>query len=128
MTITLNRNVILFVVLLVVLGVGGYVIGTGMGGSPETTAVVSGGATAAVPGAPPPIDVAAPPADTAPRVDLATFKSFYDAKEDMLIVDVRSADQFAAGHIAGAVNIPEAEASSRLAELPQDKRIILYCA
>ena len=129
MTITLNRNVLLFVVLLVVLGVGGYVIGTRMSDSPASTTAVSGVIpTAGLPGAPPAAGVAAAPPDAAPRIDMATFKTEYDQKTDMLIVDVRTPDQYATGHIVGAVNIPEAEAQSRLAEMPKDKRIVLYCA
>ncbi len=128
MTITLNRNILLFVVLLVALGVGGYFIGTGMSEGPSTADVAGGVPTAALPGAPPAVDLATAPADTAPRIDLATFKADFDQKVDMLIVDVRSPDMFATGHIAGAVNIPEAEAQNRMSEIPKDKSIVLYCA
>ena len=130
MTFTVNRNVLIFVVLLIALGVGGYVIGTQMGDEPATTTEVATGAT---------VDPAAaqlmfgatapaPPADTAPRLDMASFKAAFDQNTDMLIVDVRTPDGFAAGHIPGAVNIPEAEAVTRMAEMPKDKRIVLYCA
>jgi protein-disulfide isomerase/uncharacterized membrane protein/rhodanese-related sulfurtransferase len=41
-------------------------------------------------------------------------------------VDVRSAADFRAAHISGAVNIPLLEAQRRWAELPRDKTIVLY--
>lgn len=62
------------------------------------------------------------------RMPLAAFKALYDdpAKRP-LIVDVRAAEAFQQGHIEGAVNIPEAEVATRLAEFPKDKLIVAYC-
>jgi len=136
MTVTINRNLLIFVVALVALAGVGYVIGTQV--TKQPSALVASGTpiviTATLPGAAAPgganpqvtVPTAAP--DTAPRIEVADFKKDYDAKADMLVVDVRTPQQYAAGHIAGAVNIPEAEASGRLAELPKDKHIVLYCA
>jgi rhodanese-related sulfurtransferase len=39
-------------------------------------------------------------------VDMAGFKALLDAKETGMIVDVREPDEFADGHVPGAVNIP----------------------
>jgi rhodanese-related sulfurtransferase len=52
-----------------------------------------------------------------------------DAQNAPLILDVRGEDEFAAGHIPGAVNIPHTEVSKRLAELPADKstEIVVHC-
>jgi rhodanese-related sulfurtransferase/DNA-binding transcriptional ArsR family regulator len=44
-----------------------------------------------------------------------------------LAVDVRPAEEFAAGHIPGAVSIPLGELSGRLAELPDDVEVVAYC-
>jgi 3-mercaptopyruvate sulfurtransferase SseA len=44
-----------------------------------------------------------------------------------VFVDVRIAEAYAAQRIAGAVNIPEAEARSRLTELNPNQWIITYC-
>jgi rhodanese-related sulfurtransferase/DNA-binding transcriptional ArsR family regulator len=44
-----------------------------------------------------------------------------------VFLDVRPADEFAAGHLKNAVSIPVAELPQRLAELPRHKTIIAYC-
>lgn len=43
------------------------------------------------------------------------------------VIDVRPAEEFAAGHIPGAVSIPLDELADRLAELPADQEIVAYC-
>lgn len=47
-----------------------------------------------------------------------------------LILDVRSPQEYAEGHIPGAINIPHDQLSSRVAEIGsyKDKEIVLYCA
>lgn len=45
----------------------------------------------------------------------------------VLFLDVRPADEFAAGHLENAFSIPIAELSHRLGELPRHKTIIAYC-
>ena len=46
---------------------------------------------------------------------------------DVVLVDVRPAEEFEAGHIAGARSIPIAELEDRLAELPADREVVAYC-
>lgn len=43
------------------------------------------------------------------------------------VLDVRPEDEFAVGHIPGALNIPFAELERRLGELPKDREVIAYC-
>ncbi len=43
------------------------------------------------------------------------------------LIDVRPGEEFAAGHIPGAVNIPLDELPRRLGELPADRAIVAYC-
>ncbi|MFP3874207.1 MAG: ArsR/SmtB family transcription factor [Thiohalophilus sp.] len=45
------------------------------------------------------------------------------------VIDVRPSEEYAAGHLPGAVNIPLAELEQHLAELGQDKdqEIVAYC-
>jgi rhodanese-related sulfurtransferase len=46
---------------------------------------------------------------------------------DVVLVDVRPAEEFEAGHIGGARSIPIAELQDRLAELPADREVVAYC-
>jgi rhodanese-related sulfurtransferase len=46
---------------------------------------------------------------------------------DAVLVDVRPAEEYAAGHIDGARSIPIDELERRLAELPEDREVIAYC-
>src|SRR5258708_34911026 len=50
-----------------------------------------------------------------------------ERKEQIVVLDTRTADAYAEEHIPGAVNIPEAELETRLKELPNNKEIIPYC-
>lgn len=43
------------------------------------------------------------------------------------VLDVRPSDEFAVGHLPGALNIPLAELERRLGELPADREVIAYC-
>lgn len=43
------------------------------------------------------------------------------------VLDVRPAEEYAAGHVPGAVNIPIAELRKRLGELPKGREIVAYC-
>jgi rhodanese-related sulfurtransferase len=44
-----------------------------------------------------------------------------------LVVDVRDAEEFAAGHIPGAINLPLPQLRTRLNELPRDREIWVNC-
>ncbi|MFA6107860.1 MAG: metalloregulator ArsR/SmtB family transcription factor [Candidatus Latescibacterota bacterium] len=48
-------------------------------------------------------------------------------RRDVVVVDVRPPEEYAAGHIAGALSVPLAQLERRLAELPPGKRIVAYC-
>jgi rhodanese-related sulfurtransferase len=47
---------------------------------------------------------------------------------DALVVDVREADEWAAGHVPGAVHLPLSELRERFGELPRERELWLYCA
>lgn len=49
------------------------------------------------------------------------------ATGDVVVLDVRPAEEYAAAHIPGAVSIPVEELSTRLAELPADVEVVAYC-
>ena len=48
-------------------------------------------------------------------------------KGDVVLIDVRPAEEFEAGHIEGARSIPLAELQDRLAEVPADRDVVAYC-
>ncbi len=52
---------------------------------------------------------------------------FVNAGTGYLLVDVRTADEFATGHIHGAVNIPLDTIETRLNEIPRTQPIVVYC-
>ena len=84
------------------------------------TAIVSGTAW----GAPPPPPAAAP--DIEPDA-LISRQSVGDA--GLVILDVRTAEEFAAGHVPGAINVPHDVLEGRLSSLPelQDRDVVVYC-
>jgi len=49
-------------------------------------------------------------------------------RTDALLLDVREADEFGAGHIPKAINLPFSQLRSRYAELPKDRDIWVCCA
>lgn len=44
-----------------------------------------------------------------------------------MVIDVRPPEEFSAGHVDGAVNIPLKELERRLADLPRRREIVAYC-
>lgn len=46
---------------------------------------------------------------------------------EVVVIDVRPAEEYAFGHLPFARSIPLAELESRLAELPTDRPVIAYC-
>ena len=56
-------------------------------------------------------------------------KSIMDTESDYIIIDARTAEEFAAGHIEDAILIPEYEIANRAEkELPdKDALILVYC-
>jgi ArsR family transcriptional regulator len=46
---------------------------------------------------------------------------------DVIVLDVRPEDEFALGHLPGAVNIPLRAIEARLSELDPSKEIVAYC-
>ncbi|MGR4878289.1 ArsR/SmtB family transcription factor [Streptomyces sp. LARHCF249] len=46
---------------------------------------------------------------------------------EIVVLDVRPAEEYAAGHIPGALSIPVTELADRIAELPDDTEVVAYC-
>jgi len=62
----------------------------------------------------------------APTVKAAELYRALDAGS-AAVFDVRSAGEYRAAHFAGAGNLPLGELEARMAEIPKDKPVILYC-
>jgi len=61
-----------------------------------------------------------------PQVDIESVLAAPEAEQPFLL-DVRTPEEFASGHIPGAVNIPVDDLRSRLGEIPRDRQIAAYC-
>ena len=57
----------------------------------------------------------------------AALQSLLAAAPTPLLLDVRSADEFARGHLAGARHIPLQELTMRLDEVRTGQPVVVYC-
>lgn len=48
-------------------------------------------------------------------------------RRDVVVLDVRPAPEFAAGHIPGALSVPISDLQRRLREIPTDTQVVAYC-
>lgn len=46
---------------------------------------------------------------------------------DACVLDVREPEEYARGHVPGAISLPQAELASRLDELPRDRSLLVIC-
>jgi phage shock protein E len=76
---------------------------------------------------PAPAPATASTAEPVSQADLLTRIGRKDP--DLVVLDVRTPAEFAAGHVPGALNIPHDVLASRVAELAasRDKQVVLYC-
>ena len=49
------------------------------------------------------------------------------ATPKLVVLDVRTPGEYAQGHLEGWVNIPVEELEGRLAEVPADRPLLIYC-
>lgn len=50
-----------------------------------------------------------------------------ELQTDSTLLDVRTVSEYSRGHIPGSLNIPLAELRQRLAEIPREKQVLVYC-
>lgn len=64
-----------------------------------------------------------------PGMTAMTRDEFLDriTVDEVVLLDVRPAPEYGAGHLPGAISIPLKELASRLAELPTNREIVAYC-
>lgn len=62
-------------------------------------------------------------------IDPAQFqKIMAENPASIQVIDVRDPDEFASGHMPGAVNIPVGQLEKRVAELPANKPVVFVCS
>ncbi|MBN2981790.1 rhodanese-like domain-containing protein [Cohnella algarum] len=60
-------------------------------------------------------------------VDTAGLMQMIESNENLMIIDVREPELFAAGRVPGSVNIPFEQAKQDFKKLPTDKKIVFVC-
>ena len=61
------------------------------------------------------------------RISVDEAKAMLE-KGDAVVIDVRRPDEWADGHVAGAIHIPVDDVLARIDELPGDKDLLFICA
>lgn len=61
----------------------------------------------------------------APRMSAAETRALLD-QDQAVVIDVRSPDAYANGHIAGAISVPLHRLQAALPRLPRDKTLVFY--
>lgn len=62
-------------------------------------------------------------------VSIEEAKEIIESQEDLIILDVRTKEEFDAGHIEGAIQIPVEELKNRVSEIEEykDEPLLVYC-
>ncbi len=71
----------------------------------------------------------AAPLPAAEKVTAEVLQARMAAGEDLLVLDVRSADEYAAGHVPGAINVPHGELTPSHAAVRawKERPVVVYC-
>src|SRR6516164_4676588 len=64
---------------------------------------------------------------SSPEVREVTLDEVRGRQTDTAVVDVREPEEFANGHVPGAVNLPQADLATRLDEVPPDRPVFVIC-
>ena len=64
---------------------------------------------------------------TGGEISAQTVLAFAGQANAPLVLDVRSAEEFANGHVPGAVNISHEQVSARIGELDPAREVVVYC-
>ena len=65
--------------------------------------------------------------DDVVTVTAEQVKGFLDAREKMVLIDLRPAIEFQKARLPGARSVPMKELEQRFREIPQSGRVVLYC-
>ncbi|HEV2126690.1 MAG TPA: MBL fold metallo-hydrolase [Chloroflexota bacterium] len=64
---------------------------------------------------------------SSPEVPEVRIQELENRSDEAVVLDVREREEYAAGHVPGALNLPQADLATRLDELPRDKPLLLIC-
>jgi hydroxyacylglutathione hydrolase len=64
---------------------------------------------------------------TSPEIPEVGVNQLAIEKEGNVLLDIREPDEYAHGHVPGAVNLPQSDLATKLDELPRDMRIFVIC-
>jgi sulfur-carrier protein adenylyltransferase/sulfurtransferase len=62
-----------------------------------------------------------------PEITATELKQRLDSGEDIQLIDVREADEVAVARIPGAVHIPLAQVTNRMAEIDPNRETVVHC-
>ena len=68
-----------------------------------------------------------PGAVKAPSISAAALHAQRESGAAPVVIDVRTPDEYASGHIPGALNIPFDQVAQRIAEIETPRGVALYC-
>jgi rhodanese-related sulfurtransferase len=63
----------------------------------------------------------------APSISAASLHARRQAGTAPIVIDVRTPEEYASGHIPGAVNVPFDQVAQRIAEVDGSHGVVLYC-
>ena len=62
-----------------------------------------------------------------PSIDVDTYMQEYQGKNNHVLIDVRTPNEFKSGHVAKAKNIPLNTIGNKMSSIPKDKTVVLIC-
>jgi rhodanese-related sulfurtransferase len=65
--------------------------------------------------------------DDVVTVTVEQVKAFLDAREKIIIIDLRPGADFQKSRLPGARSLPKKELAKRYTEIPRSGRVVLYC-
>ncbi len=68
-----------------------------------------------------------PEPGTAPSISAAALHARRQLGTAPIVIDVRTPEEYASGHIPGAVNVPFDQVAQRIAEVDGSHGVVLYC-
>ena len=62
-----------------------------------------------------------------PSIEMEDYANDYYKKNNHVLIDVRTPQEFKSGHIPGAKNVPLQSLSENLKKVPKDKTVMVVC-